>query len=95
MQAQFRRTLLLAVGALAVFAAQAQTPVRVGSKIDTEGKLLGQVIVLVLEAKGIKIENKVPAAHQPSATQTIRTGLRAISLFPSTQDHGMKPLPRK
>ena len=33
--------------------AQQPAPVKVGSKIDTEGKLLGSVLVLVLESNGI------------------------------------------
>ena len=55
-----RRTALLLVATLATGSALAQSaaPVRVGSKIDTEGKLLGNMIVLVLEANGIKTENK-------------------------------------
>ena len=86
MQALFRRTLLLAVGALAVFVAQAQTPVRVGSKIDTEGKLLGQIMVLVLEAKGIKIENKVALGN----TKLVRTALLSgeIDIYPEYTGNG-------
>ena len=55
-----RRAALLLVAALTAGSAlaQAAAPVRVGSKIDTEGKLLGNMIVLVLEANGIKTENK-------------------------------------
>ena len=55
-----RRLLLTLFGALlagSVFA-QTSTAVRVGSKIDTEGKLLGNMIALALEASGIKVENK-------------------------------------
>lgn len=86
MQALFRRTFLLAVGALAVFVAQAQTPVRVGSKIDTEGKLLGQIMVLVLEAKGIKIENKVALGN----TKLVRTALLSgeIDIYPEYTGNG-------
>ena len=86
MQALFRRTLLLTVGALAVFVAQAQTPVRVGSKIDTEGKLLGQIMVLVLEAKGIKIENKVALGN----TKLVRTALLSgeIDIYPEYTGNG-------
>ena len=46
---------LLATGGLA----QAADSVRVGSKIDTEGSLLGNLIVQVLEANGIKTTNKL------------------------------------
>lgn len=41
---------LLATGGLV----QAADSVRVGSKIDTEGSLLGNIIVQVLEANGIR-----------------------------------------
>lgn len=37
---------------------QAADTVRVGSKIDTEGSLLGNIIVQVLDANGIKTTNK-------------------------------------
>lgn len=41
-----RRTLLLmGIGLLISASAQAEAPVRVGSKIDTEGKLLGNIMV--------------------------------------------------
>ena len=54
------RSGLLALAFCLAGAAQAQ-PVRVGSKIDTEGSLLGNLIVQVLEAGGIKTENKLSA----------------------------------
>ncbi|HYR01483.1 MAG TPA: ABC transporter substrate-binding protein, partial [Casimicrobiaceae bacterium] len=56
-----RFTLGVLAIAVAAGVAIAQTPsaVRVGSKIDTEGSLLGNMIILVLEANGIKTENKV------------------------------------
>ena len=67
-----RRHLFAACAALFLFGAtQAQTAVRVGSKIDTEGSLLGNVIVLVLEAQGIKTENKL----QLGATKIVRGAL--------------------
>lgn len=34
---------------------QAAEPVKVGSKIDTEGALLGNIILQVLESHGVKI----------------------------------------
>mgnify|MGYP000234242571 CR=1 FL=1 len=36
----------------------AQDSIRVASKIDTEGSLLGQVIVLLLEEHGLAVEDK-------------------------------------
>jgi len=66
--------------------AQADTPVRVGSKIDTEGKLLGNMIVLALEAKGIKTENKPGLGN----TQVMRGALTAgeIDLYPEYTGNG-------
>ena len=50
--------LLLSAGP-AVFAADSGKPVVVGSKIDTEGALLGKMIVKLLTAKGIPVVDKV------------------------------------
>ena len=82
-----RRTfLMMAIGLLASLAAQADGPVRVGSKIDTEGKLLGNIMVLALEAKGIKTENKVSLGN----TKIVRTALLAgeIDLYPEYTGNG-------
>jgi osmoprotectant transport system substrate-binding protein len=84
---QIRRTLLLmGISLLASLAAQAQAPVRVGSKIDTEGKLLGNIMVLALEANGIKTENKVSLGN----TKIVRTALLAgeIDLYPEYTGNG-------
>ena len=66
-------------------AAQAQ-PVRVGSKIDTEGALLGNLIVQVLEAGGIKTENKLQLGN----TKIVRGALVAgeIDLYPEYTGNG-------
>ena len=82
-----RRTLLVAaVGLLTVGAVHAQNAVRVGSKIDTEGKLLGNIVVLALEANGIKTENKVALG----STKVVRTALLAgeIDLYPEYTGNG-------
>ena len=82
-----RRTLLVAVfGLLASSVVQAHGPVRVGSKIDTEGKLLGNIMVLALEANGIKTENKVSLGN----TKIVRTALLAgeIDLYPEYTGNG-------
>ncbi len=86
MHALLRRVLLLTVGVFTVLAAQAQNPIRVGSKIDTEGKLLGQIMVLVLEAKGIKTENKVALGN----TKLVRTALLSgeIDIYPEYTGNG-------
>ncbi len=66
--------------------AQAQTPVRVGSKIDTEGSLLGNLIVQVLEAGGVKTENRL----QLGSTKIVRAALSAgeIDIYPEYTGNG-------
>jgi len=82
-----RRAGLLAVMAalFMVGAAQAQA-VRVGSKIDTEGSLLGNLVVQVLEAGGVKTENKLQLGN----TKIVRGALVAgeIDLYPEYTGNG-------
>ena len=61
-------------------------PVRVASKIDTEGSLLGQLILQVLEAGGIKTENRL----QLGGTPIVRAALLAgeIDLYPEYTGNG-------
>ena len=83
-----RFTLGVLAIAVAAGVAIAQTPsaVRVGSKIDTEGSLLGNMIILVLEANGIKTENKV----QLGTTKIVRGAITAgeIDLYPEYTGNG-------
>ena len=88
-----RRTgLLLGLALLAAVSlpgpaqAQTQAAVRVASKIDTEGSLLGQLIVRTLEANGIKTENKLQLGN----TKIVRTALLAgeIDLYPEYTGNG-------
>lgn len=83
-----RRAAMLLVGALAAggVLAQSATPVRVGSKIDTEGKLLGNMMVLALEANGIKTENKASLGN----TKVVRGAITAgeIDLYPEYTGNG-------
>ena len=83
-----RRQAVLTVGAAlwAATAAQAQTAVRVGSKIDTEGSLLGQLIVQTLEAGGIKTQNRL----QLGVTKIVRSALLAgeIDIYPEYTGNG-------
>ncbi|VEB57242.1 Osmoprotectant ABC transporter binding proteinYehZ [Salmonella enterica subsp. enterica] len=44
---------------------QAASPVTVGSKIDTEGALLGNMILQVLESHGVKTVNKIQLGTTP------------------------------
>jgi osmoprotectant transport system substrate-binding protein len=77
---------LLAAGILASTASAQTTPVRVGSKIDTEGKLLGNMIVLALEAGGIKTENKTSLGN----TKVLRGAITAgeIDIYPEYTGNG-------
>ena len=79
-----RRASLIAALALCGVA-QAQA-VRVGSKIDTEGALLGNLIVQVLEAGGVKTQNKVSLGN----TKIVRGALVAgeIDLYPEYTGNG-------
>lgn len=66
--------------------AQAQAAVRVASKIDTEGLLLGELIIRTLQAYGIKTENRL----QLGSTQIVRAALVAgeIDLYPEYTGNG-------
>jgi len=66
-------------------AAQAQA-LRIGSKIDTEGSLLGNLIMQVLEAGGVKCENKLQLGN----TKIVRGALLAgeIDLYPEYTGNG-------
>jgi len=66
--------------------AQPNAPIRVGSKIDTEGKLLGHMMVLALEANGIKTTSKVSLGN----TQVMRGAITAgeIDIYPEYTGNG-------
>jgi len=74
--------LVLAAGGTAL----AADAVRVGSKIDAEGGLLGTMIVKVLEANGVPVENKL----QLGPTKIVRGALLAgeIDLYPEYTGNG-------
>ena len=89
MQSIQRRAVLLTMActfASSVALAQQTAPVRVGSKIDTEGKLLGNMMVLVLEANGIKTVNKASLGN----TQVLRAAITAgeIDIYPEYTGNG-------
>lgn len=65
---------------------QAADTVRVGSKIDTEGSLLGNIIVQVLEANGIKTTNKL----QLGTTKVLRGAITSgeIDIYPEYTGNG-------
>jgi len=89
MKASISRLALITIVLIASAAtAIAQTPpaVRVGSKIDTEGSLLGNMIIQVLESKGVKTENKV----QLGTTKIVRGAIAAgeIDIYPEYTGNG-------
>jgi osmoprotectant transport system substrate-binding protein len=55
-------------------------PIRVGSKIDTEGSILGQIILAVLADKGFTVEDKT----RTGATKVVRDALTSgqIDIYP-------------
>ena len=79
-------TFSLAAPMAAQAADAANAPVRVGSKIDTEGKLLGNIILLALEANGIPVENRVSTGN----TKVVRTALLSneIDIYPEYTGNG-------
>ncbi|MDL4914620.1 MAG: ABC transporter substrate-binding protein [Enterobacterales bacterium endosymbiont of Blomia tropicalis] len=73
--------LLLSLGV-----AHAADPVRVGSKIDTEGSLLGNIILQVLENHGVKTINKIQLGN----TQVVRGAITAgeLDIYPEYTGNG-------
>ncbi|ALB63332.1 Osmoprotectant ABC transporter binding protein YehZ [Cronobacter condimenti 1330] len=72
--------LLLAAGA------QAAEPVKVGSKIDTEGALLGNIILQVLESHGVKTVNKIQLGTTPVVRGAITAG--ELDIYPEYTGNG-------
>lgn len=66
--------------------ANANEPVVVSSKIDTEGAVLGELIIQTLERNGIPTEDRL----QLGATNVVRTALSAgeIDLYPEYTGNG-------
>ncbi|HEO9765495.1 TPA: hypothetical protein QIM71_000328 [Klebsiella pneumoniae] len=61
----------LALAALISLPLQAAEPVKVGSKIDTEGALLGNMIQQVLESHGVKTINKIQLGTTPVVREAV------------------------
>ena len=70
----------------AAAAAETAPALRVGSKIDTEGSLLGQLIIQALQANGIRTENRL----QLGTTKIVRSALIAgeIDIYPEYTGNG-------
>ncbi|MEX0430214.1 glycine betaine ABC transporter substrate-binding protein OsmF [Spiribacter insolitus] len=82
----FSRFACATVLGLGVGFAQAQSPVVVSSKIDTEGSVLGQLVIQTLEANGIPTENRL----QLGGTSIVREAIKAgeIDLYPEYTGNG-------
>ena len=67
-------------------ASSAKGPIIVGSKIDGEGVLLGQIILQTLQANGFKVEDKT----RTGATQVVRGALlnKQIDVYPEYTANG-------
>ena len=74
---------LLAAVSLPSLAAE---PVKVGSKIDTEGALLGNLILLVLESHGVKTVNKIQLGTTPVVRGAVTSG--ELDIYPEYTGNG-------
>ncbi|MGE9550694.1 glycine betaine ABC transporter substrate-binding protein OsmF [Erwinia amylovora] len=79
-------TIALAVLLALAGTAQAADPVKVGSKIDTEGSLLGNIILQVLDRHGVKTINKVQLGN----TQVVRGAITSgeLDIYPEYTGNG-------
>lgn len=75
-----------AVAALAMMATTAQAQVVVSSKIDTEGSVLGNIILEVLKANQIPVSDRI----QLGATSVVREAITAgqIDIYPEYTGNG-------
>ncbi|MDX0364088.1 ABC transporter substrate-binding protein [Sinorhizobium meliloti] len=80
MRLNFTRTLIGAAIALALTTAAAEAEVVVSSKIDTEGGVLGNIILSVLNANDIKTTDRVQLGATPVVRKAIIAG--EIDIYP-------------
>ncbi len=80
MRLNFTRTLIGAAIALALTTAAAEADVVVSSKIDTEGGVLGNIILSVLNANDIKTTDRVQLGATPVVRKAIVAG--EIDIYP-------------
>ncbi len=81
-----RRMALLAPIVLAGFPAAAAEPVKIGSKIDTEGELIGAMIIAVLNQAGIPTVNRLRLGNTRIARAALLAG--EIDLYPEYTGNG-------
>lgn len=65
---------------LMVGPAMAAKPIKIGSKTDTEGSLLGYVILLMLEKGGLPTEGRIPLGSSKLVRSALISG--AIDIYP-------------
>lgn len=65
---------------------QAAEGLRVGSKIDTEGSLLGNLILQTLEAHGIKTVNRLQLGNTKVIREAITSG--EVDIYPEYTGNG-------
>ncbi|SEK19957.1 osmoprotectant transport system substrate-binding protein [Halomonas daqiaonensis] len=80
------RCAALVAGTFIALSAQAQDPVVVSSKIDTEGSVLGQLILQRLDQGGIEVENRLQLGGTSIVREALITG--EIDLYPEYTGNG-------
>jgi osmoprotectant transport system substrate-binding protein len=78
--------LLGALAVLALTASMAQAQVVVSSKIDTEGSVLGNIILEVLKANQIPVTDKIQLGATPVVREAITAG--QIDIYPEYTGNG-------
>jgi osmoprotectant transport system substrate-binding protein len=82
----FKKTLLGIALALGVSATMAQAEVVVSSKIDTEGGVLGNIILAVLKANKIDASDRIQLGATPVVRKAITAG--EIDIYPEYTGNG-------
>lgn len=77
---QFMKSAIAAVGMLSFVINAASADVVVSSKIDTEGSVLGNIILIALEANGIKTQDRIQLGATPVLRKAIAAG--EIDIYP-------------
>jgi osmoprotectant transport system substrate-binding protein len=83
---RFSTKLIAALAALAITASAAQAQVVVSSKIDTEGGVIGNIILQVLKANNVPVTDKIQLGN----TKVVRSAITAgqIDIYPEYTGNG-------
>lgn len=86
MRFTLKPTIVACLSAITFSTAYASDPVVVSSKIDTEGAVLGELIIQTLERGGVPTEDRL----QLGGTSVVRSALEAgeIDLYPEYTGNG-------